>query len=100
MASAAGIVLVPDKEKNPLKASTYGVGETIKNAVKNGMRSFIIGIGGSATNDCGAGMLTALGWRFLDENGNELEGNGENRVKIKAVSYTHLELKRYNKRSL
>lgn len=98
MASAAGIVLVPDKEKNPLKASTYGVGETIKNAVKNGMRSFIIGIGGSATNDCGTGMLTALGWRFLDESGNELEGNGENLVKIKEIddSAVMAELKECN----
>ena len=70
MAAAAGIILV-GKEKRPLDATTYGVGEMIKDAVKRGCRNFIIGIGGSATNDGGIGMLTALGYEFLDRQGNQ-----------------------------
>lgn len=68
MAAAAGIILV-GKDKRPLDATTYGVGEMIKDAVKKGCRNFIIGIGGSATNDGGIGMLTALGYEFLDGEG-------------------------------
>lgn len=68
MAAAAGIILV-GKDKRPLDATTYGVGEMIADAVKRGCRNFIIGIGGSATNDGGIGMLTALGYEFLDKNG-------------------------------
>ncbi|MCI8735971.1 MAG: glycerate kinase [Lachnospiraceae bacterium] len=68
MAAAAGIILV-GKDKRPLDATTYGVGEMIADAVKRGCRSFIIGIGGSATNDGGIGMLAALGYEFLDKNG-------------------------------
>ncbi len=68
MAAAAGIILV-GKDKRPLDATTYGVGEMIKDAVGRGCRNFIIGIGGSATNDGGIGMLTALGYEFLDSAG-------------------------------
>lgn len=68
MASAAGITLV-GKDKRPLDATTYGVGEMIADAVNRGCRDFIIGIGGSATNDGGIGMLTALGYEFLDKDG-------------------------------
>lgn len=68
MAAAAGIILV-GKDKRPLDATTYGVGEMIRDAIGRGCRNFIIGIGGSATNDCGLGMLTALGYEFLDEEG-------------------------------
>ena len=69
MAAAAGIIIV-GKDLRPLDATTYGVGEMIKDAIAKGCRNFIIGIGGSATNDCGIGMLTALGWEFLDKDGN------------------------------
>lgn len=69
MASASGITLVPAHQKNPLTASTHGVGEMILHALKKGCRHFIIGIGGSATNDAGIGMLKALGYSFLDEQG-------------------------------
>lgn len=69
MAEAAGIVLVKREELNPWKATTYGVGEMILDAVKRGCREFIIGIGGSATTDGGTGMLRALGYEFLDEQG-------------------------------
>ena len=68
MAVAAGIILV-GKDKRPLDATTYGVGEMIRDAVRRGCREFIIGIGGSATNDGGIGMLTALGYEFLDARG-------------------------------
>ncbi len=69
MASAAGITLISAEERNPLETTTYGVGEIIKDAIGRGCRRFIIGIGGSATNDGGTGMLTALGFAFLDSNG-------------------------------
>lgn len=68
MAAAAGIILV-GKDRRPLDATTYGVGEMIRDAVEKGCRNFIIGIGGSATNDGGIGMLTALGNEFLDAQG-------------------------------
>lgn len=68
MAAAAGIILV-GKDKRPLDATTYGVGEMIRDAITRGCRKFIIGIGGSATNDGGIGMLTALGYEFLDAEG-------------------------------
>ena len=68
MAAAAGIILV-GKDKRPLDATTYGVGEMIRDAITRGCRDFIIGIGGSATNDGGIGMLTALGYEFLDAEG-------------------------------
>ncbi|MBR4123732.1 MAG: glycerate kinase [Clostridia bacterium] len=68
MASASGITLISSDERNPLETTTYGVGEIIKDAIKRGCRRFIIGIGGSATNDGGTGMLTALGYEFLDKN--------------------------------
>ncbi len=73
MAGAAGITLVSDEEKNPLHTTTYGVGEVIKDAIGKGCRRFIVGIGGSATNDGGIGMLQALGYGFLDANGNQVE---------------------------
>lgn len=69
MASAAGLTLVPKKDRNPLYTTTYGVGELILHAMGAGCREFIIGIGGSATNDGGVGMLTALGAEFLDKKG-------------------------------
>ena len=68
MAAASGITLISDGERNPLETTTYGVGELIKDAISRGCRRFIVGIGGSATNDGGTGMLTALGYEFLNEN--------------------------------
>lgn len=70
MSAAAGIFLLEREELNPTITTTYGVGEMIKDAIKSGCREFIIGIGGSATNDGGAGMLSALGFEFLDKDGN------------------------------
>ncbi len=72
MASAAGITLVSAEERNPLFTTTYGVGEIIKDAINRGCRRFVVGIGGSATNDGGTGMLSALGFEFLDKNNNPI----------------------------
>lgn len=69
MANAAGLPLVPENFRNPLNTTTYGVGELIRLAIADGCRNFVIGIGGSATNDCGLGMLTALGYKFIGANG-------------------------------
>lgn len=68
MASAAGLPLISPEERNPLETTTFGVGELIKDAMGRGCRRFIVGIGGSATNDGGTGMLRALGYDFLDRN--------------------------------
>lgn len=70
MASAAGLNLVPERLRNPLNTTTFGVGEIILSAIRDGCKNFIIGIGGSATNDCGVGMLTALGFKFFDAENN------------------------------
>ena len=72
MSGAAGITLVCGEEKNPLNTTTYGVGEVIKDAIQHGCRHFIVGIGGSATNDGGVGMLQALGFGFLDQCGSQI----------------------------
>ncbi len=76
MAQASGITLVSGVDKNPLFTTTYGVGEMILDAARRGARKFIIGIGGSATNDGGAGMLQALGFRLLDDDGIDLPRGG------------------------
>ncbi len=70
MSGAAGLTLVPADKRNPLVTTTYGVGKVIKDAIMKGCRRFIVGIGGSATNDGGVGMLQALGFDFLDRHGN------------------------------
>ena len=74
-AQAIGLVLLAENERNPMKASSVGLGEMIAHAIGKGYRNFLIGIGGSATNDGGVGMLSALGYEFLNENGEPI-GNG------------------------
>ena len=86
MASASGLTLIEKSRRNPLKTSTYGFGEMILHAASKGARKFIIGIGGSATNDAGTGMLSALGFKFTDERGEALAGTGENLIKIATIS--------------
>jgi glycerate 2-kinase len=77
IAQASGLPLVKPEERNPYTASSYGTGQLIKHALDAGYRRFIIGLGGSATNDGGTGMLTALGLRLFNENGDLLpEGGG------------------------
>ncbi|MCQ2513454.1 MAG: glycerate kinase, partial [Lachnospiraceae bacterium] len=86
MAAAAGIVLLKNNELNPLKTTTYGVGELIKAAVSEGLRRFIVGIGGSSTNDGGVGMLQALGYDFLDEAGNQIPKGAGGLKYLKRIS--------------
>ena len=69
MASSAGITLLSENERNPMHTTTYGVGQMIADAISHGCRNFIIGIGGSSTNDGGIGCLQALGFDMLDSNG-------------------------------
>lgn len=71
MSAASGMTLLTPDERNPLRTSTFGTGQLIRDALDKGFRKFLVGIGGSATNDAGMGMLSALGYRFLDEAGNE-----------------------------
>ncbi|MBQ3421788.1 MAG: glycerate kinase, partial [Romboutsia sp.] len=85
MAQASGLPLVPTELRNPLNTTTYGVGEIIKEAIEKGCRNFIVGIGGSATNDGGVGMLQALGFEFYDENGNLLGLGGKVLNQIRSI---------------
>ncbi len=73
MSAAAGLTLLSESERDPMNTTTYGVGEIIKDAIRNNCRKFIIGIGGSATNDGGTGMLQALGFGFYDKNGRQIQ---------------------------
>ena len=77
MSAAAGITLVPEKSRNPMNTTTYGVGELILDAIERGCRHFIVGIGGSATNDGGVGMLQALGYDFLTREGKAISYGGD-----------------------
>lgn len=90
MAGAAGITLVQPKLRNPLNTTTYGVGEVIKDAIGKGCRHFIIGIGGSATNDGGIGMLQALGAEFLDEGGKQVPFGARGVEKLASINCEHI----------
>ena len=86
MSGAAGITLVPEANRNPLHTTTYGVGEVIKDAISKGCRHFIVGIGGSATNDGGIGMLQALGYGMLDKDGNQVPFGAKGLKEIKTIT--------------
>ena len=73
MAAASGLPLLKQEERNPWLTSTYGTGEMIMDAIARGCRQFLVGIGGSATNDAGTGMLQAMGFRFYDANGEMID---------------------------
>ena len=90
MSAAAGITLVPQQLRDPMQTTTYGVGEMIKDAVSRGCRRFLIGIGGSATNDGGLGMLQALGVAFLDAEGNGVGPYGKGLEKVAAIDVSGL----------
>lgn len=90
MALASGLPLLKPDERNPLYTSTYGTGELIKSALNNGYRDITIAIGGSATNDGGMGAMIALGVRFLDKDGKELAGIGENLAKLASIDISGL----------
>jgi glycerate kinase len=88
MAEASGITLIPEAERNPLETSTYGTGELIRDALDEGCSEMLLGIGGSATNDGGMGMAAALGYRFLDADGRELDGKGATLSRIASIDAT------------
>ncbi len=89
MSAAAGITLVSAEERNPLHTTTYGVGEIILDAIRKGCRNFIVGIGGSATNDGGFGMLKALGFGFFDEKGEPVPLGGKGLSELCKITDEH-----------
>lgn len=91
MAAASGLHLVPAEKRNPLITSTRGTGELIAAALDLGVKRIIIGIGGSATNDGGAGMVQALGGRLLDETGNDIDPGGGSLAKLTLVDLSELD---------
>ena len=90
MSGAAGITLISEEERNPLHTTTYGVGEVIKDAITKGCRRFIIGIGGSATNDGGVGMLQALGYGFLDKEGKQVPFGAKGLEQLAQITNTYV----------
>jgi len=91
MAEASGLTLVPENKRNPLITTTYGTGQLIKAALDRGCRKMIIGIGGSATNDGGAGMVQALGVKLLDKDGEEVGFGGGELKKIFRIDTKYLD---------
>ena len=91
MAQISGLALLKSEERNPMLASSYGLGEVMLDALDNGARSIILGIGGSATNDCGMGMLEALGYRFYDAQGEVLTSSGEAMCRVARIDATNVD---------
>ncbi|HBJ1648847.1 glycerate kinase [Clostridium botulinum] len=91
MATASGIQLIKREDRNPLITTTYGTGELIKAALDKGIKHIIIGIGGSATNDGGAGMIQALGGKLLDSNGSEISFGGGALNKLENIDLSSLD---------
>ncbi len=90
MSQAAGITLVPEKKRNPMHTTTFGVGEMIRDALEKGCQKFIMGIGGSATNDGGAGMLMALGYDLLDPDGRPIPYGAAGLEKLDHIRTDHV----------
>ena len=91
MAAASGLPMVPEELRNPLNTTTYGTGELILDALKRGYRDISIAIGGSATNDGGMGCARALGVKFLDAEGRELEGFGRDLARVSSIDVSGLD---------
>ena len=91
MAAASGLPMVPEERRNPMSTTSYGTGELILDALQRGYRDISIAIGGSATNDGGMGCARALGIRFLDSDGNELEGFGRDLEKVARIDTSALD---------
>ena len=91
MAAASGLPMVPEELRNPLNTTTFGTGELILDARKRGYRDISIAIGGSATNDGGMGCARALGVKFLDDEGNELEGFGRDLIRVASIDVSGLD---------
>lgn len=96
MAQASGLPMVPEELRNPLNTTTYGTGELVKAALDAGYTNISIAIGGSATNDGGMGFASALGIRFLDADGNVLEGKGSELEKVAHIDMSGLDEKAKN----
>lgn len=91
MAEACGLHLVPLDQRDPLQTTTFGVGELIQYALDRGVDEIIIGVGGSSTNDGGTGMASALGYKFFDETGALVQGNGQGLSLITSLSTEHVD---------
>ena len=91
MACASGLPLVPEKERNPEKTTTFGTGELIRHVLDDGYRDISIAIGGSATNDGGMGCMRALGVKFLDKSGKELQGCGKDLIHVAEIDISGLD---------
>lgn len=90
MALASGLALIPDHRRDPRAATTYGTGELVRAALDAGYTRIIVGLGGSATNDGGTGMASALGVRFLDESGNPLPPGGAALARLRSIDVSGL----------
>ena len=91
MAQVSGLALLKAEERNPLLTSSYGLGEVMRDALSRGAKSMILGIGGSATNDCGMGMLEALGYRFYDAEGEVLEASGDAMCRVARIDVANVD---------
>ena len=91
LAQICGLASLPASQRNPLTTTTYGVGEVIKTALDEGITDFLIGVGGSATNDGGAGIAQALGARLMDAQGNDLHFGGEYLVKLDRIDLSGMD---------
>jgi glycerate 2-kinase len=90
MAQASGLQLLAPEKRNPLLTSTVGTGELIRDAILRGVKNIVLGIGGSATNDAGIGMAAALGFAFLDKQGNSLTPVGQNLIHLHEIRSTNV----------
>ncbi|PAB58452.1 glycerate kinase family protein [Anaeromicrobium sediminis] len=91
VATAIGLYLLDEHERNPLNTSSFGVGQLILHAVENGCKNIIVGLGGSSTNDGGMGMARALGVKFLTSNGDELIGCGSDLEKVHKIDLSSMD---------
>lgn len=96
LAQASGLALLNTKERNCKKTSTFGTGLQIKQAIENGAKSIYIGLGGSATNDGGTGLLRALGYSFLDKKNRKISTNANNLIQIDKISLPIISLENIN----
>jgi len=90
MAEASGMRLLTNDEQNCFITTTFGTGEIIQHAIKKGAKTIVLGIGGSATNDCGIGMANSLGYKFIDKNGNKLIPIGKNLLNIDKIDSSNV----------
>ncbi|WAH37790.1 glycerate kinase [Alicyclobacillus dauci] len=91
MAQAVGLPMIDERDRNPMNTSTYGVGQLLRRALDDGYRDFVVGIGGSATNDGGIGFLTALGAQFFDVDGKPVELTGRGMTTVAKVDLAGLD---------